>query len=306
MVLQFLLSSPNWRRLWPKVPVSAHNIEGNARRLGDALPPLVVKAERIAATVMLGAHGLRRAGPGETFWAYRDYAFGDPTQRIDWRKSAKADETLIRENEWEVANTLWLWVDASPRMNFKSALASETKTHHAQVLGLAMAALALRAHERVGLLGSGNRASYGRHVLPKLAFDLAQGHGNELPKPNRLQRRSTLLLVSDFLMEPEELQHALSSLAESGMRGHLLQVNDAAEESLPYGGRVDFLGLDVKSRYRASKVQTLRGDYAEAFIQHRQKVKDMARRMGFTFNLHRTDKPLTQAVLALHQVMGPA
>ncbi len=287
------------------MPISAHTIEGNARRLGDALPPLVVKAERLAATVMLGAHGLRRAGPGETFWAYRDYASGDPTQRIDWRKSAKADETLIRENEWEAANTLWLWVDASPRMNFKSALASETKAHHAQVLGLAMAALALRAHERVGLLGSGSRASYGRHVLPKLAFDLTQTHGNELPKPNRLQRRSTLLLVSDFLMELDELQRSLASLAESGMRGHLMQVNDAAEETLPYGGRIDFLGLDVAGRYRASKAQSLRGEYAEAFIQHRQKVKDVARRLGFSFNVHRTDKPLTQSVLALHQVMGP-
>ncbi len=288
------------------MPINAYNIEGKARRLGDALPPLVVKAERIATTVMLGAHGLRRAGPGETFWAYRKYAFGDPTQRIDWRKSAKADETLMRDNEWEAANTLWLWVDTSARMNFKSAPASETKSHHAQVLGLAMAALALRAHERVGLLGSGNRASYGRHVLPKLAFDLTQAPGNELPKPNRLQRRSTILLVSDFLMEPEELLNTLSTLAESGMRGHLLQVNDAAEENLPYGGRVDFLGLDIQARYRAKKVQTLRDDYSQAFMQHRQKVRGMARRLGFTFNLHRTDKSLTQAVLALHQVMGPA
>ena len=90
------------------------------------------------------------------------------------------------------------------------------------------------------------------------------------------------------------------------MRGHLLQVNDAAEENLPYGGRIDFLGLDVEGRYRASKVQSLRGEYAEAFIQHRQTVKEVARRLGFSFNVHRTDKPLTQSVLALHQVMGPA
>ncbi|MEP6827403.1 MAG: DUF58 domain-containing protein [Aestuariivirga sp.] len=174
------------------MPVTSHSIEATARRIGDALPPLVVKAERIAATVMLGAHGLRRAGPGETFWAYRNYAFADSTQRIDWRKSAKADETLIRENEWEAANTLWLWVDASARMNFKSRLANETKEHHAQVIGLAMAALALRSHERVGMMGSGERASYGRHVLPKLAHTLSQGMAEALPMPSRIQRRSTV------------------------------------------------------------------------------------------------------------------
>ena len=288
------------------MPVTSHNIEGTARRLGDALPPLVVKAERIAATVMLGAHGLRRAGPGETFWAYRNYAFADSTQRIDWRKSAKADETLIRENEWEAANTLWLWVDASARMNFKSRLANETKEHHAQVIGLAMAALALRSHERVGMMGSGERASYGRHVLPTLARTLSQGNTEALPTPSRIQRRSTVLLVSDFLMDTEALQHSLTALAESGMRGHLLQVNDPAEETLPYDGRVDFLGLDVAARYKATKVQSLRSDYTNAFNAHRQNVKGVARRLGFTFNLHRTDRPLTQAVLALHQVMGPA
>ena len=288
------------------MPVSAHTIEGAARRLGDALPPLVVKAERIAATVMLGAHGLRRAGPGETFWAYRNYAFADSTQRIDWRKSAKADEILIRENEWEAANTLWLWVDASARMTFKSRLANESKQHHAQVIGLAVAALALRAHERVGMMGGAERASYGRHVLPKLAHTLSQNRGEALPSPNRLQRRSTLLLVSDFLMEPEALQASLSALAESGMRGHLLQVNDPAEETLPYDGRVDFLGLDLAARFKAANVQRLRCDYTVAFNAHRQKVKDIARRLGFTFSLHRTDKPLTQAVLALHQLMGPA
>ena len=255
---------------------------------------------------MLGAHGLRRSGPGETFWAYRNYAFADSTQRIDWRKSAKADETLIRENEWEAANTLWLWVDTSPRMNFRSRLASETKTHHAQVLGLAMAALALRAHERVGMMGSGERASYGRHVLPKLAYALSENRADGLPMPNRMQRRSTLLLVSDFLMEPEALQRSLTALAESGMRGHLLQVNDPAEETLPYEGRIDFLGLDLAARFRAAKVQSLRSDYAAAFDLHRKTVKDMARRLGFTFSLHRTDKPLAQAVLALHQLMGPA
>ncbi len=285
--------------------MSTHKIEGTARRLGDALPPLVVTAERVAATVMMGAHGLRRAGPGETFWAYRNYAFADSTQRIDWRKSAKADETLIRENEWEAANTLWLWVDGSPRLNFKSRLASETKEHHAQVLGLAMAALALRAHERVGLLGSGERASYGRHVLPQLSLRLRDNSSGTLPQPNRLQRRSTALLVSDFLMEPEALQKSLGALAETGMRGHLVQVNDPAEESLPYDGRVDFLGLDTEARFRAPKAQSLREAYVEAFAVHRQRVKDLARRLGFSFTLHRTDKPLSQTVLTLHQRMGP-
>ena len=278
-----------------------HETEFSARRLGAALPPLVVKAERIAATVMMGSHGLRRAGAGETFWAYRDYTFGDSTQRIDWRKSAKGDDTLIRENEWEAANTLWLWASLGPRMKFKSHLATETKRHHAEVLALAMAALALRAHERVGLLGSGERASYGRHMLSKLALGLSHGSSNDLPQPNLIQRRSSVLLVSDFLDEPAAIEKSLTALASSGMHGHLVQVTDPAEESLPYDGRMDFIGLDVATRYRATRAEGLRKAYQEAFSAHRNALHNMARKLGWSFNLHRTDQPLAATVLALYQ-----
>ncbi len=283
---------------------STQDVEFRARQLGAALPPLVVKAERIAATVMMGSHGLRRAGAGETFWAYRDYAFGDSTQRIDWRKSAKSDETLIRENEWEAANTLWLWANLGPRMNFKSHLADETKRHHAEVLALAMAALSLRAHERVGLLGSGERAAYGRHMLSKLAFSFAQGGSNVLPQPATTQRRSTALLVSDFLDEPGALERSITALAASGMRGHLVQVTDPAEETLPYEGRMDFVGLDVVTRYRATRAEGLREAYANAFAAQREMVRNLARRVGWSFSLHRTDQPLSAKVLALYQRMG--
>jgi uncharacterized protein (DUF58 family) len=303
MASPFPQSSPSWRKRWHNV-VAAHQVEHRARALGESLPPLVVQAERIAATVMMGSHGLRRAGPGENFWAYRNYAFGDSTQRIDWHKSAKADQTFIRDNEWEVANTMWLWANLGPRMAFKSHLANETKLHHAQVLALAIAALALRAHERVGLLGTGQRASYGRHVLPHLGQSLTQTNDGHLPKPGTSQKRSTALLVSDFLDEPEMIAKAIGAFAQSGMKGHLVQIIDPAEESLPYEGRLEFLALDAPQRFRANKVVSLRENYAAAFIAQREAVKSAALRVGWSFTVHRTDRPLTSAVLALHQLMG--
>ena len=297
-------SLPSWQQPWPDVTPTDQTALGRARVLGETLPPLVVQAERIAATVMMGNHGLRRAGPGENFWAYRVYAAGDSTQRIDWHKSAKTEQTFIRDNEWEAANTLWVWANLGLRMAFKSHLASETKRHHAQVISLAMASLALRAHERVGQLGSGLRASYGRHVLPQLGQTMSLGNDGALPKPNALQRRSTALLVSDFLDEPQTINQALVGLAESGMKGHLVQVTDPAEETLPYDGRMEFLGLDTALRYRANKVAALREDYAKAFLEQREMVRAAARRVGWTMTVHHTDKPLAATVLALHNRIG--
>ncbi len=79
----------------------ALRLNQRADALQSALPPLLVEAERTAATLLQGIHGRKRAGAGESFWQYRPYAFGDSTQRIDWRKSARASQVFIRENEWK-------------------------------------------------------------------------------------------------------------------------------------------------------------------------------------------------------------
>src|ERR687886_242089 len=61
-----------------------------AEALGARLPPLLVAAERVAATVAQGVHGRRRVGEGDSFWQFRRFVTGDPLARIDWRQSAKS------------------------------------------------------------------------------------------------------------------------------------------------------------------------------------------------------------------------
>ncbi len=65
-----------------------------ARALAARLPDLLVAAKRIAANVMLGLHGRRHPGPGETFWQFRPYVHGEPARQIDWRRSARDDHHL--------------------------------------------------------------------------------------------------------------------------------------------------------------------------------------------------------------------
>ncbi|WP_425429083.1 DUF58 domain-containing protein [Azospirillum thermophilum] len=95
-----------------------------AEELAATLPPLLVAAERVAATVAQGVHGRRRVGLGETFWQFRRYQPGDSPAMIDWRQSGKTQPVYVRENEWEAAQTVWLWRDCSPSMDYRSAPAS--------------------------------------------------------------------------------------------------------------------------------------------------------------------------------------
>src|SRR5688500_9183015 len=123
-----------------------------AEQLAATLPPLLVAAERVAATVQQGVHGRRRVGTGEAFWQFRRYEAGDSPQRIDWRQSAKADPVFVREMEWAAAQSVWLWRDASASMRWRSHPDWPEKLAHAELLTLALAVLLVRGGERVALL----------------------------------------------------------------------------------------------------------------------------------------------------------
>ena len=269
-----------------------------------ALPPLLVEAERIAATVVLGEHGRKRAGPGESFWQYRPYSFGDSTQRIDWHKSARSTHVYIRENEWEAANTLWVWSSPSVSMTFKSHLAQVTKRERAQLLTLAIAALAVRASERVSALGSPYAPDHTRAQLVKLAAWFMKTEGSALPSLTRMPRFSGAVLASDFFETPEEIARAITPLAEAGVKGHLVQVVDPAEETLPYAGRVEFQEMAGPLKFLSAKTETLREAYAQKLAEHRAALKDLCRRIGWSFIVHRTDDSPTATLLSLHALIS--
>src|ERR1700745_2312338 len=126
---------------------------GEGRTLAAAMPRLILEARRVAATVIHGLHGRRRAGPGENFWQYRRFVSGEPAARVDWRRSARDDHLYVRELEWEAAHTVWIWPDRSPSMLFGSQLAPDNKLHRTLVIALALAEILVEGGERVGIPG---------------------------------------------------------------------------------------------------------------------------------------------------------
>jgi uncharacterized protein (DUF58 family) len=283
---------------------SALTLAERAAAESRVLPPLLVEAQRIAATVILGEHGRKRAGPGESFWQYRPYSFGDSTQRIDWHKSARSDRIYIRENEWEAANTLWVWASPSVSMEFRSHLSNTLKRDRAQLLALAAASLAVRAHERVSAIGSPYAPDHSRGQMVKIAEWFLKNEGPALPAFLRMPRFSSALLVGDFFESLSDITKAITPLAAAGIRGHLLQVTDPAEETLPYAGRVEFQDMTGPLKFLSSKTETLRDAYAAKLAEHRDSLRDLCRRIGWSFTLHRTDEPPTRVLLSLHALIS--
>jgi uncharacterized protein (DUF58 family) len=275
-------------------------LRSEADRLSLAIPALLISAQRIAQTIIQGTHGRRTAGTGEDFWQYRLYAGGDPANRIDWRKSARTHKVLIRENEWAAVNTLWLWSDAGPGMSFRSHLAAIAKVERAMLVAMTLCALAQRAGERIGLIGAPFAAGHTHATLGRIALALAARKSSPLPTHPELNRFSSAVLISDFLEPVDNLTAKLTSIASQVHKGHLLQIADPAEEAFPYRGRIEFAEMGGVNRIVFGRTETLREDYRLTYLRHRDAVRDLARRMGWTFTVHHTDQPPHRVLMMLH------
>jgi uncharacterized protein (DUF58 family) len=274
--------------------------EPEAHALAARMPALLIEAQRVAHTVTHGSHGRRRAGPGETFWQFRHFDYNDSRAGIDWRRSGSSDHLFVREREWEAAHTVWLWVDLSPSMRFRSLLSNTTKESRAVVLSLALGELLARAGERVGVLGS--RPYAGRNASRRVAEVLVReaDKATSLPPPARLNRFSECLMFSDFLEPVEETAKRLEAIAAQGVRGHLVQILDPAEETLPYEGRTEFSASEGRDRVIAGRAENLRERYQARLKGHRNDLAAEAKRLSWSLLVHHTDRPAEEVVLAIH------
>src|SRR5919205_3100820 len=172
---------------------------GAGRTLAASMPRLILESRRIAATVIHGLHGRRRAGSGENFWQYRRFVSGEPAARVDWRRSARDDHLYVREQEWEAAHTVWIWPDRSPSMVFTSKLAEVSKLDRTLVVAFALAEVLVHAGERVGVPGL-MRPTGSRNVLDKLANAIVHDPTERpsLPRAFAPSSLSEIVLISDF------------------------------------------------------------------------------------------------------------
>jgi len=275
-------------------------LQHEADGLSAGLPPLMVQADHLAASVSLGVHGRRRAGIGESFWQFRRYASPDSSAAIDWRQSAKSQHIFVREREWEAAQTVWFWRDASPNMSFKSGAVS--KRARADLLLLALASLLVRGGERVGFAGMEGAPASSRLALTRMGramFGKVQG---VLPPQVPFARGNQLVWFSDFL--EEDAFDRMKKLSHQGVEGHLVRIIDPAEEDFPYSGRTRFEAPDGQSEEIFGRAERVRNSYRARFTAHGERIAQAASRLGWTCTAHRTDHAPQASLIALHAAIG--
>ena len=274
---------------------------GQARALAESMPRLILEARRIAATVIHGLHGRRRAGPGENFWQYRRFLWGEPARRVDWRRSARDDHLFVREQEWEAAHTVWLWPDRSPSMVFFSELALQSKLDRTVLIAFALAEILVQAGERVGIPGL-MRPTGSRNVLDKMANAIVHDPTERMSLPAAFapSALAEVVMISDFWSPIADVRRTIAQLSSTGAHGHTIQVVDPAEETFPYSGRIEFVEPEGGEMITAGRAESWMNDYVARVALHRDQIRAETNKLDWPFSTHTTSRSAAELLLFLH------
>lgn len=285
-------------------PVAVSDALARGRQRAALVPDLLVEARRVANTVISGWHGRRKRGIGENFWQFRPYVEGEAIARIDWRRSARDEHTYIRDREWEAAHTVWLWADPSASMLFRSRGAQVSKESRALVLILALAELLSRGGERIAWPEVSDPFT-ARNGAERLAARLAHSSGlSARPDLSHIRRSCDVVIASDFLDPVEETFAWLDPLARHGVRAHLIEIADPAEEEFPYSGRTEFRDPETGQRLTAGRAETLAADYRNLYRARRESLSSWCKRLGWSFTVNHTDRLASETLVRVHTAMG--
>ena len=190
-------------------------------------------------------------------------------------------------------------------MVFASPLVRETKLDRALIVAFALAEVLVEGGERIGIPGL-LRPTSSRNVVDKMAQALVHDSAERtsLPPTFAPSPLAEILMLSDFWSPIADVRGKIGQLSSTGAHGHVIQIVDPAEETFPYHGRIEFLDPESGSVVTAGRAETWRDDYVARLARHRAEIREQTDKLGWSFAIHRTDRPASELVLALHSRMG--
>lgn len=275
----------------------ASDLRARAETLARQLPP-IRQGTPAAQTAQPGSAGRRRPGQGETFWQYRRYGSEDPAGSIDWRRSARGDDLYVRESELETSRSALFWADGSPGFRWKAATDSFTKAQDAITLMLAAAILMAAEGERVGALGSEQKAGLGTRAIDRLASELLGQQGQPFAPAGRA---SLVVIASDFYEPAETWRARLQPVAARCRHGVLLAVSAPDEAAFPFRGRLQLTCPATDRRRLLGRAETVREQYLRRFEAQVRSISALAGELGWGHVRHVTGEPMLPAAARLVQ-----
>jgi uncharacterized protein (DUF58 family) len=212
----------------------------------SALGRIEIIARWVVEGFLTGLHKSPRKGFSVEFAEHRAYQPGDDLRYLDWKVVARADKWLIKQFEEETNLKATIVLDVSRSMAWSGAPGRLTKLAYAERVAAAIAWLLLRQRDAVGLIRFDDqvrtvipprgRSVQWRRIIGALD-DPGSGKGSDAPgailRAAQLVRRPGMVVIlSDLLVDEEEMTKAVSVLRGGGHDVTVIHVIDPAERDL--------------------------------------------------------------------------
>ena len=205
-------------------------------------------ASHSADNTQTGEQSTEGLGHGMDFADMRPYQPGDNPRRIDWRASARRQQTLIRLYHADTSTPCCILVDRQASMRFGSRVRS--KSAQAARIAIILASANMQGGNPLSALILGKKThwikpSSEKNVFQRLtqAISKASPPLDEIDENNidwqtvssqilhRLSTNSSLYIISDFLSLDPGCTRSLQQLGKY-YRCHALQIIDPVESTL--------------------------------------------------------------------------
>jgi len=239
-------------------------------------------------------------GRGIVLKDHRIYSPGDDFRAIDWKVYGRTDKLHIRTFEEERSLSVHVIIDSSASMDFGGKV---TKFDYAAMLGTGFAYIALKQNEKVQYATFSEKLHYfkprrGMHQIMGMIDHLNSVKPVGVSEFNRsisqykryINSKSYIVLVSDFLLNLEEIKKALARF-----KGHevvVLQVLDPREIALAIEGDLTLHDSETKSMLKTFISPRVRTTYQNELKEHISNIEKECLALGFSYYLAPTDKPL--------------
>jgi uncharacterized protein (DUF58 family) len=283
------------------------------RFLDPAVLSRIGNLELVARTVVEGfVSGLHQSpflGFSVDFAEYRQYMPGDDIRRIDWKVYGRSDRFYVKEYEGETNTNVYLLLDISASMGYRSGPVS--KIEYASYLAASLAYFAQRQKDSVGLV------TFNERLVDKLPARGRLGHMSsilhildkvnpsartEFQKPLRalaetFRRRGIVVLISDLYAPAEDVMRSLRQFRHKGNDMVVFQILDPQEKDFRFSKVFRLEDMETK-REVVMIPDEVRLDYLQRLNEHIQAVKRECGILGIDHLLLQTSQPLDYALYA--------
>lgn len=266
----------------------------------------LVVSKRVTSTYS-GPRRSIAAGRGLVFKDYRAYSPGDDTRLIDWKIFARTDNLYVKNYEEERNLTVHVIIDSSSSMNYGKPV---TKFDYGSMIGVGFAYLAMKENEKFqfstfaeslevfqakrGMSQLANMVQYLNNIKTKGHSKL---HDSIRQYKKLVGSKSMLILISDFLINIEEVRDAFYLLGDHEIK--IIQVLDPVEKDLKMQGDFKLEDSETSEKLRTYISPRMRDSYQRMLERHTENVREVCDKLGIKFYQITTDVPVFDAFYML-------